>query len=131
MKTVLAVALLALSTSVLAQSNSGTIDRTTPQAATDVSPEEISKIEPGYRALDGSVAPTVISRNPKDMDDTTGMEEQTVITWVDRNGVRSYTDNPKLAPRNAKTRQVYSMPPATQYIPAEILVEDTDVDLQD
>lgn len=131
MKTVLAVALLALSTSVLAQSNSGTIDRTSPQTATDISPGEIAKLEADYKSLGSAPSPTLVSRNPKDMDDTTGMEEQTVITWVDRNGVRSYTDNPKLAPKNAKTRQVYSMPPATPAIPTEIRVEDTDVDPQD
>jgi hypothetical protein len=51
-----------------------------------------------------------ISRNPKDMDDTSGMVEATVITWIDRNGVRSYTDDPKKAPSSARPKKIYYMP---------------------
>lgn len=132
MKTLLVVALLALMTPVMAQSNSGIIDRTPEtNTTTDVSQTEVEKLEAEYRTHKEAPVRTVVSRNPKDMDDTTGMDAQTVITWVDRNGVRSYTDNPKLAPKSAKTRQVYSMPPASPYIPDEILIEEQQYDQHD
>ena len=107
MKTLLTLALLALAAPVAAQTTTnGTIDRS--QAAAET-------VETATQ--DAPAEKLTVSRNPKDMDDTSGMDSMTVITWVDSKGVRWYTDNPKIAPARAKTRQVYSMPAATPVLP--------------
>ena len=107
MKTLLTLALLALAAPVAAQTTTnGTIDRS--QAAAET-------VETATQ--DAPAEKLTVSRNPKDMDDTSGMDSMTVITWVDSKGVRWYTDNPKIAPGRAKTRQVYSMPAATPVLP--------------
>lgn len=107
MKTLLTLALLALAAPVAAQTTTnGTIDR--GQAAAETAETTIQ---------DAPAEKLTVSRNPKDMDDTSGMDSMTVITWVDSKGVRWYTDNPKIAPARAKTRQVYSMPAATPVLP--------------
>ena len=107
MKTLLTLALLALAAPVAAQTTTnGTIDRS--QAAAET-------VETATQ--DAPAEKLTVSRNPKDMDDTSGMDSMTVVTWVDSKGVRWYTDNPKIAPARAKTRQVYSMPAATPALP--------------
>ena len=109
MKTLLTLALLALAAPVAAQTTTnGTIDR---------GQDDTNEAATAADAQDAPVEKLTVSRNPKDMDDTSGMDSTTVITWVDSNGVRWYTDNPKIAPARAKTRQVYSMPAATPVLP--------------
>lgn len=112
MKLIATTILFAVSFHAVAQSaNTGIVQRIAQDGQTT---QTNNVIENDLQETDqSSNEKLVVSHNPKDLHDTTGMDATSVITWVDKNGVRWYTDNPKLAPRNATTKTVYSMPAAT------------------
>lgn len=106
-KRILLITLALVPSLALAQtSNSGLIirDQSAPKGVleTTIAAPATGKVERNIE----------ISRDIRDMHDTTGMDQYVVYTWTDANGVRGFTDDVRKAPRNARKRSVYSMPAA-------------------
>ena len=74
----------------------------------DISDKDIEMVRDEHRNRQ-----IMVSYDPADLDDTTGMDAYEVITWTDRRGVRHYTDDKKKAPKYSHTRNIYSLPPST------------------